>query len=130
MVFYKANRFLRINRDHRILPGDSNNLILSFHCLAVLVLRGFDHSMSTRLAIFAKQRQPDSIAGTLGDRPRRLIYAVAVVVDLGGLPKAIDGQHGTIREVNISLKSTKKEDILTLNPGFEALTFQSGKRWW
>lgn len=93
MVFYKANRFLRINRDHRILPGDSNNLILSFHCLAVLVLRGFDHSMGARFTILAKQRQPDSIAGPLGDRPRRLIYALAVIVDLGSLRKAIDGQN-------------------------------------
>lgn len=87
MVFCKTKRLPTANQDHRVLPRYSNNFPLPFHRLAVLVLRGLDHSMSARFAILPKQRQPDSIAGPLGDRPRRLIYALSIIVDLSCLQK-------------------------------------------
>lgn len=129
MVFCKTKRFPTANQDHRVLPRHSNNFTLPFHRLAVLILRSLNHSMSARFAIPTKQRQPDSIAGPLGDRSRRLIYTLAVIVDLGSLQKPdvsteLPGKEG------ISLKCNIKMGVLTLNPGFEALTFQSGKRWW
>lgn len=98
MVFCKTQRFPTANQDHRVLPRHSNNFALPFHRLAVLVLRGLDHSMSARFAILPKQRQPDSIAGPLGYRPRRLIYALAIIVDLGSLRKAVDVSMELLRQ--------------------------------
>lgn len=46
--------------------------------------------MRARFTIFPKQRQPDSVAGPLGYRTRRLIYALAIIIDLRSLQEEID----------------------------------------
>lgn len=79
-----------IDQDHNVLPGHSSNFILPFHRLAVLILRRLDHSMSTRLAILPKQRQPHSIAGPLRDRPGRFVNPLPIIIDLGSLCEAVE----------------------------------------
>lgn len=85
-----------------LLPRHSNNVILPLHRLAVLVLRRLDHSMSTRLAILPKQREPDSITSPLRNRPRRLIDPLAIVIELGSLSR-----QSPVR-VSIPSTSTRK----------------------